>query len=151
MAKLTIERTSQYTNRFRSIDIYMDNRKLGSISNGETKTFDIADGQHEFFAQADWVTSKPIGLQLDTTASKKLELGSPLKMTPVRVVFSITYLGLFLIGIFFKRQFNADYFLGLAFGVLLVLLLLEILLSKQKPAIYYMTIGRKEYIYLKEV
>lgn len=150
MAQLTIARTSQYTNRFSSIDLYMDNQKFGSIKNGETKTFDIAPGEHSFFAQADWVSSKPVTLTFDAATNKQLELGSPVKMNFARVIFSIVFTLWLIAKTFFKEQINVDAYLLPLIGAGLALSVLMYVVYKQKPTIYYYTIGIKENIYLRE-
>lgn len=150
MAQLTIARTNQYTNGFRSIDLYMDNKKFGSIKNGETKTFDIAPGEHSFFAQADWVTSIPVSLSFDADTSKQLELGSPLIMNFSRVIFSFVFAIWLIAKTFFKEQIDANAFLVPLLMAGLILSIVMYFVKGQKPSIYYYTIGRKEYIYLRE-
>ena len=54
MAKLVVTRSSEWMNMGRSLRLYMDGQKLGTISNGDTKQFDLADGTHVFKAKIDW-------------------------------------------------------------------------------------------------
>ena len=150
MPQLTIARTSQYTNRFRSIDLYMDNKKFGSIKNGETKSFDITPGEHSFFAQADWVSSKPVALTFDANTTKQLKLGSPLIMNFARVIFGFVFAIWLIAKILFKEQIDADRYLLPLVAAGLFLSVVMYFVNGQKPSIYYYTIGRKEYIYLRE-
>lgn len=78
MAKLIIERTSQYANKFRSIHIYLNNQKIESLKDGEIKEIIVAEGNHEVFAKIDWCKTKPLKLALKKNEEKKLQLGSDL-------------------------------------------------------------------------
>lgn len=147
MAKLTITRTNQWTNRFRSIDIYMDGKKLDEISNGETRTFDIEPGEHVFFVQGDWVTSESVTLQFDADSVRQFELGSPVKMTPYRIISSIILFALFVRAL----QLHDKRLLWAGFVFVIIAQTLDYIFTKQMPAIYYATFGRKKYLYLKEI
>jgi len=152
MAKLTINRTNQWTNRFRKIWVYMDNKILCKISNNETLTVDVEPGQHHFFAQADWVSSETITLNFQDDTVIQLELGSPVKVTSWSIVFSAIYLSILFYIWFFKKEFlSYELFLWVASGIFFTSQIVAPLFTKQKPALYYMTWGRKKYIYLKEV
>ena len=41
MAKINIQRTNEYNNRMRDYQIYIDNKKVGTIENGGNKDFEI--------------------------------------------------------------------------------------------------------------
>lgn len=152
MPKLTITRTNQWTNRFRKIWVYMDNKLLCKISNGETLTLDVEAGQHTLYAQGDWLSSETITLDFDADTSKQLELGSPVKANSWSRVFSIIYLTILFYIWFFKKEFLRDErFLWVVAGIFFTQQFVAPLFAKQKPALYYLTWGRKKYIYLKEI
>ena len=75
-AKLTINRTVQTSNVMRSIVIFLDDRKIDTISTGESKTFEIPSGEHYLHAKIDWCKSESIFLNLLPGQEKKIELGS---------------------------------------------------------------------------
>jgi len=57
--KLIISRTDQYENRRRKIRIHIDGDFTGSVSNGETKEFQLVAGYHQVQARIDWCKTKP--------------------------------------------------------------------------------------------
>lgn len=58
MTQLTINRSSEYVNKMRSIHIYIDGVKVGSVSDGKSQTFDITPGKHTVKAKIDWCGSQ---------------------------------------------------------------------------------------------
>ncbi|MEI2738519.1 MAG: hypothetical protein V9F01_07025 [Chitinophagaceae bacterium] len=57
MAILKVKRKSEWINRVRNIGIYLDGVRLGTVSNGETAEFEIAEGAHQLKAKIDWCRS----------------------------------------------------------------------------------------------
>lgn len=78
MAKLIIERTSQYANKLRSIHIYLNKQKITALKDGEAKEIVVEKGIHEIFAKIDWCKTKPLTLNLNADEVKRLQLGSEL-------------------------------------------------------------------------
>jgi hypothetical protein len=60
MTNLTVVRDSGYADRLRAYKIVLDGIAIGSIKNGETKTFPIAPGQHSLSLRIDWCGSKSV-------------------------------------------------------------------------------------------
>lgn len=58
-SQITIDRSSEYINRMRNYQILLDGKKIGTIANGETHTFDIPAGNHKLHFEIDW-TSSPV-------------------------------------------------------------------------------------------
>jgi DNA-directed RNA polymerase delta subunit len=79
MPKIVIERTSQYANKMRKINVYINNQKVSSIKNGETKEISLQEGVHQIFAKIDWCKTKPLQFSLSANEVKKLQLGSDIK------------------------------------------------------------------------
>ena len=75
MPTITIHRTSQPVNRMRAIQIYLDERKIGEISNGETKTFEVPAGQQILKATIDWCGSPDVPITLTENSHLSFELG----------------------------------------------------------------------------
>lgn len=44
MSKIRIKRSSEWNNRIRTIGIYINEKKVGIINNGETKEFEVNKG-----------------------------------------------------------------------------------------------------------
>ncbi len=74
MAKLILKRTSEWVNSMRHISIYLNEKKIDSIANGETKTFEVEPGKHILRAKLDWCTSKPLVFDLPEGNTLEIEL-----------------------------------------------------------------------------
>lgn|GEM_PF-795225 len=90
MNKITIVRTSQRVNSMREYDIYLDGQKINAISNGETKTIEVSDGNHEIYLKVDWCKSKKLNINLAEGQELKLKCGS--KITGMKQIFSLFYI-----------------------------------------------------------
>ena len=75
MSKLIITRTSEWNNRAREFGIYIDNEKIGTISNGETQEFDIEPGKHKINGKIDWCKSPIMEFEIVSNESKEIEIG----------------------------------------------------------------------------
>ncbi len=76
MPTLVINRTNEYANRWRAIDIYVDGQKIGGVSNGETKQFEIPVGTHTVCAKIDWCSSNDVPIDLSINEAEVLTLSS---------------------------------------------------------------------------
>lgn len=134
MAKLNIQRTNEYNNRMREYQIYIDNVFVGSIGNGSTKVFEIADGKHTIEAKIDWCGSPKVIVEINDDETKYLKVGGfkygkwlmPITMILVIIHFPLTHF------------LDFDYMLIFALPTFFLLL-------------YYITIGRKKYLTLLHV
>ena len=75
MAKLIISRTSELNNRAREFGIYLNNKKIGTIANGETKEFEIEPGIHKINAKIDWCKSQTTEFNIIENESKVIKIG----------------------------------------------------------------------------
>ena len=134
MAKLNIQRTNEYNNRMREYQIYIDNVFVGSIGNGSTKDFEIAEGKHTIEAKIDWCGSPKVIVEINDDETKYLKVGGfkygkwlmPITMILVIIHFPLTHF------------LDFDYMLIFALPTFFLLL-------------YYITIGRKKYLTLLHV
>lgn len=65
MPKIKIHRTSQYSNRFRNIGLYLDGNKIVEIADGKSTEFEVEKGQHNLIAKIDWATSNEINFDVN--------------------------------------------------------------------------------------
>jgi hypothetical protein len=134
MSKLIIQRTSEYTNRLRDYKIYIDGQKVDTISNGQTKDLNISPGRHTLFFKIDWCRSPEISFEI---------VDNEAKMFNVRGFKNSDWilplaLGIVILHYIVKILSGFDYLIYLAVPPFLVL-------------IYYITVGRKKYLSLKEI
>ena len=74
MTKIRVERNSEWNNKARAIGIYIDEKKVGTINDGETQEYEIENGTHEIFAKIDWCRSKKIKLNITENETKTISL-----------------------------------------------------------------------------
>ena len=133
MGKIVISRTQEWNNKLRQIAIYVDGQKMGTIGNGEVKTFDVADGNHFVKAKIDWCGSRQIDFSISGEEKKYFKLSgfkNSKIITPLAFVLVITSLIL-------RRILHFYFAAWLILPVALILL-------------YYLTIGRNDYLTLKQ-
>ena len=131
MASIIINRTSEYLNRLRNCDVYIDGKKVDTISNGETKEFNISAGQHSILIKIDWCSSQTLLVDINDNETKSFKVGGFKNgkwLIPAALV---------ILGSIASRLFDFNY---------LFYLIIPFFLSM----VYYMTLGRKQYLTLKE-
>ncbi|MET2985059.1 hypothetical protein [Aureibaculum conchae] len=75
---LEITRTKQYANKARAIGIYINNKKVGTIKDGETKIFILDAEENEVYAKIDWCQTEPQKISTKENETTILKLGSNL-------------------------------------------------------------------------
>ncbi|ANF51816.1 hypothetical protein A0O34_15445 [Chryseobacterium glaciei] len=88
MAKIIINRSSEYSNKLRSIGIYLDDKKIGDIADGESKEFEVEKGGHTLRAKIDWCRSNPINLKINSEEIVRFNLSG---RNPFLALFYITF------------------------------------------------------------
>lgn len=133
MGKIIVNRKRQWNNRLRQIGIYVDGQKIGTIANGEIKTFEIPDGDHSIEAKIDWCSSRPVSFSV-SSQEKKYFMLTGYKLARFIFPYAFTVLiANFILNLMHQSNFVIWFFLP-AFLIML----------------YYLTIGRKDYLVLKQ-
>jgi hypothetical protein len=133
MAKIKIARTCEWNNRAREIGVYLDKRKIGTISNGETKEFEVPTGQHKLSAKIDWCGSQELSCMINETETKTVTI-SGFKFTK----FFIPIFGsLIPIHLILNGLFKITFIIWLIIPACLILA-------------YYLTLGRNYYLVIRE-
>ena len=133
MAKLIIIRNSEYANRLRSYRIYLDGVKLGNVANGDSKEFVISAGRHQVYAKIDWCSSPTISFDIKEQEAKTYQIGA-FRYANWLIPLSI---GILVLHVFLSFTIHFSYAIYLLAPAFLVLF-------------YYMTIGYKRYLSIKE-
>ena len=136
MAKIKIKRTNELNNRARQIGVYLDNNKIGTILNGETKEFDVPSGKHTVRAKIDWCGSKDLTCQINENEIKTVTISSFRYGNYLMPGFAGLMILYFILKMFVDSQFT---------NILLVIIAPILLLVA-----YYLTIGRNSYLQIKE-
>ena len=135
MARIIIERSSEWNNRVRKIGIYIDGEKVGTINNGEKKEYEVEFGKHEVYAKIDWCYSQKIELNINENETTELKLtgfkyGS--SILPIMLGFLATY-----------------YLLTLIFDIKLIHIVWVPVIVLLYPT-YFITFGKNRYLILTE-
>ena len=134
MPTLSIQRSSEYVNRFRDIQILLDGKKIGAVANGGIATFEIPAGTHTVQAKIDWAYSPAVSIEVAEGESCTLHLagfkGSKWIM-PVAITASIAA---FLIDKYVHLSLSLFVTIPLVIGM-----------------VYILTLGRKKYLSLTHV
>jgi len=137
MSILIIKRANETLNMLRNYKVYLDEKEIGVIANGQTKAFDISPGVHSVRLKIDWVGSQKLMFEIadgeEKTFSVKGFVNS--KVHIILFLLSLIVLG---ITLFFNDSIYTSVWLPYCFGVPLLLII-----------IYYMTIGRNKYLTLR--
>jgi len=88
MAKIIINRSSEYSNKLRSIGIYLDNKKIGDVADGEFKEFEVEEGEYILRAKIDWCRSNPIDFKINSNETLRFNLSG---RNPFLALFYITF------------------------------------------------------------
>ena len=76
MATIKIRRTNDYINVMRDYRLFIDNQKIGTISNGQTKDFEIPAGRHSLIAKIDWCRSQELFFEINNNETKIILVGA---------------------------------------------------------------------------
>jgi len=85
---LRIKRQNMFVDMMRQYEVYIDGVLQGTVSNGETESFDITPGHHLIQIKIDWCTSKKISIDIESGESPTLHTGSSMRW----FVFPFLYL-----------------------------------------------------------
>ena len=135
MPKIIIKRNSEWANKYRSFDLYLNGKKISEIKDKELLTFEIPEGKYILEAKIDWCGSKPVNLELAEDDLKRIEIsGFVLSkyFLPLAIFTGLIYFGIYLK--FHKNSLLLGALLMFIFGYLL----------------FFLTFGRNQYLRLTE-
>lgn len=133
MAKIVITRSNEFNNRLRNAIIYIDGQKIGAVGNGDVKDFEVAEGNHSLYAQINWGRSRELEFFIGRDEKKYFTL-SGYKYSNILAPVTLAIVVVHLI---------ASKFFGIHWIIFLVIPSFLVIL-------YYITLGRKDYLTLKE-
>jgi hypothetical protein len=134
MAKVRISRSDESINQFMAYGIYIDGKKVGALHNEKTLDCKVTPGQHTIHARLDWLQSPPLAFEVAPDDTRTF------------VVSSLQNANWLMLALFLVVLFNTLRFLfNIDHPLLLVLLV---------PAMavlgYFMTVGKKKYLFISE-
>ena len=134
MSKIIVYRNTEWANKWRTIDLYMDGEKLGSLEDGQTIAFEIPTGNHSLEAKIDWCGSNTIELMMEEDDIVNLEITGFLFSKYFLSVAIIAFICYMLV---YHLTGRSNIFLG------------ALIMAIFGYFIFYISIGRKHYLQLK--
>ena len=132
MAIIRLHRTKEYSNYLRDYIIYIDGQKAGTIRNGETKEFNIPEGNHSIYCKIDWCSSPERIFDVRPYEAVEFRTGGFKQAKWLLPAGMLLILACYLIG----------YFTGSYYQFFLLLPFLFALF-------YFISFGRKRYLFLE--
>lgn len=74
--QIEITRVKEYANKARAIGIYINNNKIDTIRDGESKSIEVESEENEIYVKIDWCKTKPVKIITQADETTKFELGS---------------------------------------------------------------------------
>ncbi|WP_300436250.1 hypothetical protein [Christiangramia sp.] len=136
MPKLIIRRNSEWANKMRSFDLFLNGIKFAEIKDKQVLSFEIPEGRYQLIAKIDWCGSKPLKLEIKEGEIKRIEINGFILSTyflPVALVAALLYFGIYF------RYNNNSIFLATLLMIFLGYLF------------YFLTFGRNQYLRLNEI
>ncbi|MDQ6480312.1 hypothetical protein [Dyadobacter sp. LHD-138] len=133
MPKLKITLTQKWNKRTKEIEVLNNGKELGTVYNGETSEFDIPDGSHKISVKSGWYGSKEVTFSIHENETKSFSVDvfkyGNLIISSLFAVIIIHFIA--------STFFNISYLVWLNIPALLIMA-------------YYLTLGRNDYLVIKE-
>jgi hypothetical protein len=141
MPKLRIHRKREWINKLRAIELYVNDEKIASIDDGETIELEIPEGEVAFYSKIDWARSNT----LKVSGNTEVELSSFMSRNKaLRYVF-LSFLAISFIATIISMLLNNV----IPQTVMYALLGISIIILGVMG--YFLTVGRKRYLFLKGI
>jgi len=136
MPKLIIKRDSEWANKMRSFELYLNGKKFAEIEDKKVLSFEIPEGKYQLIAKIDWCGSEPLNIQITEGETKRVEVKGFIfskYFLPLAIITGLLYFG-----IYFQYHINS-------------LFLATILMFFFGYMLYFMSFGRNQYLRLTEL
>lgn len=133
MARLIVKRKSEWLNWARSVSIYLDGQKIGSVSNGDTGEFQIAEGDHQLKARIDWCGSQIHSFTVTGEQAYTVKVNS----YKYSLLILLSEMVLLITHVIVQKTYGISYIFWFIIPFFLC-------------SIYYVTFGRNQYLQVKE-
>ena len=139
MATIQLKRNKEFQSSLRDYLVFIDNEKIGTIGNNETKEFTVPSGQHQMVVKIDWCSSPIFNVDLADGETQNIQVeGTVHKGWWYKIFFSLIFLEIIYVAIT-----DTDFTRVLSFPVSFIPIILYYL--------YCITIGRNKYLALSNV
>lgn len=136
MPKIIIHRKKDWINATKVYEVFLDEQKLGYLSNGDTTEFEVPSGQHKLSVKMGRYGSKNYEYNIYTKDSKSFNVSLNYTLIIIGLVYMI---GALFLSMFLMKTHKGEQIYKWSFTAFISLL-----------AIYSQTFGRTTYLILKE-
>jgi len=136
MAKLIISRRKEWQNRGRKFGIYIDGEKKDVIENGAVKELELEPGKHTLKFKIDWMGCPEKELEISEEKAKSVEIGGFKLGKWLFPLFYLVLILFFVFDVFFDKMVNELIYIAIPLFVVYL---------------YYVTLGRKKYLEIREL
>ena len=139
-AKIILSRPSAWMNRFRPYSIFIDDIHSGNIKNGSSEEFLLNPGTHHIKCKIAWYSSPVYTVSIEQDSVEYLLVKSGIRY------YSLMLVSLFsgiIINLFYSRVMDER---PLGIFILQLVLILPALIYM----LYYLTVGKKNYLVIEE-
>lgn len=137
--KIIVTRPSQWMNRIRGYKVFINGNQVGIIKNGTTEEYLVEPGANSVECKIDWCGSKVYSANLQPGETSYLKVSSGMKLYYLFV--AVMAVGIFLLTYYRRNPDKPSW----AMPVTLIALFSVVLYL-----LYYLTIGRKDYLLLEK-
>jgi hypothetical protein len=134
--RIVLTRPKEWVNRARRFNILVDGNKTSTIASGGSEELWVEPGTHTLSAKVDWCSSRDYPLQLETGKTVYLNVRNGMKYY-VPLLMPMVVVLLMNLYYIFSHTKKPDWF---------PYVLIAGILPAAVYMVYYLTIGRKDYI-----
>ena len=146
-SRITIYNKEQSVNKFRKITILLDGKYCCAVANGERHSIALSPGAHTLKAKIDWCGSNPLSLEIKESEQTNIALSC--NYHPETSILGKLHIVIFFGGLLLNLYFKSATFLWFILGFSLLYQIWATYKRKSKGMFYYLTIGRKKFLRLK--
>lgn len=139
-AKIILTRPSAWMNRFRPYSVFIDDVHAGNIKNGSSEEFLLNAGTHNIKCKIAWYSSSVYTINIEQGSVEYLLVKSGIRYYSLMLISLFTGI---IINLFYS-QFLEQRPLGI------FLLQLALILPALLYMLYYLTVGKKNYLVIEE-
>lgn len=133
MARLIVKRKREWMNWVRDFSIVLDDKKVGSVSNGDAEEFQLTEGDHRLKVKMDWCGSETHSFSISANQTYTVKICT-YKYSQLILLAEIALL---VTHIIVQRRYGISYIFWLVIPLFLC-------------SLYYITLGRNSYLRIKE-
>ena len=139
MSNVNVLRKNEPLLMYRRIEVYLDGKSTGYFPKGKSKEFDLPAGQHKLKAKTRWLGSKEMKFTVFNKESKSFIISTNKFLISYLAIIALIDMYILIAG---KNYLPEHEFVSI-FKTIAGLMFLII-------AIYFLTIGRNNYLTIKE-